>query len=260
MLSGLLATTVNAAIWPNLPSTVVQLTVVDDTTSYFDSTLSGVPAGFDVDNGVYPGWCIDRSTTMIRSSPHDVILYSSLSPTAAAMSGIDFDKINYILNNKQGSMMDVQQAIWFFTGEFAYIDLSTDGKAMVDAAEAATFDPITAPVLAVICLPQEDPNPQNAAQISIIELTRSGCGLSPGFWKHNVGVYLGERRGSYSNPEGSSVVSKGTMEAWLAGLGLDLPELYNDLNTKGGGATGAATRVGASNIFNALAGLQPYSD
>ena len=256
MLSGLLATTVNAAIWPNLPSTVVQLTVEDGTTSYFISTLSSVPAGFDVDDGVYPGWCIDRSTTMIRSSPHDVILYSSLSPPAA-LSGIDFDKINYILNNKQGSMMDVQQAIWFFTGEFAYGDLSTDGKAMVDAANAATtFDPTTAPVLAVICLPQEDPDAQN----SIIELTRSGCGLSPGFWKHNVGVYLGERRGSYSDPEGSLVVSKDTMEAWLGSLGLDLQALYDQLNTKGGGTEGAAIRVGAANIFNALAGLQPYSD
>jgi hypothetical protein len=255
MLSGLLATTVNAAVWPNLPSTVVQLTVDDGTTSYFISTLSSVPAGFDVDNGVYPGWCIDRSTTMTRLSPHDVILYSSLSPPGV-LSGIDFDKINYVLNNKQGSMMDIQEAIWYFTGEFAYGDLSTDGKAMVDAAEAATFDPTTAPVLAVICLPQEDPDAQN----SIIELTRRGCGLSPGFWKHNVGVYLGERGGSYSNPEGSSVVSKDTMGDWLASLGLDLQALYDDLNTKGGGAAGAAIRVGAANIFNALAGLQPYSD
>jgi hypothetical protein len=83
-------------------------------------------------------------------------------------------------------------------------------------------------------------------------------GLSPGFWKHNVGVYLGYSPGSYSDPVGSTVVSKGTMGDWLGSLGLDLEALYEDLSTRGGGAAGAATRVGAANVFNALAGLQPY--
>ena len=87
-----------------------------------------------------------------------------------------------------------------------------------------------------------------------------GKGLSPGFWKHNVGVYLGYSHGSYSDPEDSAVVSKTTMGSWLAGLGLDLQALYDDLNTKGGGAAGAETRVNAANVFNALAGLYPYGD
>ena len=134
MLSGLLATTVNAAIWPNLPSTVVQLTVVDDTTSYFDSTLSSIPAGFDVTNGEYPGWCIDRSTTMTRDTAHDVVLYSSLDPPAEV--GIDlatFNKINYILNHKQGDMMDIQDAIWYFTDNYTPPGgFSTAAQAMID--------------------------------------------------------------------------------------------------------------------------------
>jgi hypothetical protein len=50
------------------------------------------------------------------------------------------------------------------------------------------------------------------------------------------------------------------MGDWLGGLGLDLEALYGDLSTKGGGAAGAETRVGAANVFNALAGLQPYED
>jgi len=86
------------------------------------------------------------------------------------------------------------------------------------------------------------------------------AGLSPGFWKHNVGVYLGYSPGSYSDPVGSAVVSQATMGDWLASLGLNLEALYEDLSTKGGGAAGAATRVGAANVFNALAGLQPYAD
>ena len=96
-----------------------------------------------------------------------------------------------------------------------------------------------------------------------------GDGLSPGFWKHNVGVYLGERNGSYSDPPVYSgqtpLVTKDSMGTWLAGLDdtiggtLNLEELYDQLNTKGGGSDGAAIRVTAANVFNLAADLYPYS-
>ena len=91
-----------------------------------------------------------------------------------------------------------------------------------------------------------------------------GDGLSPGFWKHNVGVKIGERNGAYSDPPVYSgqtpLVTKDTMEAWLdQWTPAELTALYNQLNTKGGGATGAATRVTAANVFNLAADLYPYS-
>jgi len=88
----------------------------------------------------------------------------------------------------------------------------------------------------------------------------AGPGLSPGFWKHNVGVYLGLRNGAYSDPVNSPVVSKRTMGTWLHANWTDaqLLALYNDLNTQGGGAAGAATRVAAANVFNAAADLFLY--
>ncbi len=104
-----------------------------------------------------------------------------------------------------------------------------------------------------------------------------GPGLSPGFWKHNLGVYLGEANGAYSdpgvtavriaengNPAGPSpAVTKDNMEAWfdkLAGApwNVDLEQAYADLCTTGGGAAGAAKRVAAANIFNYWADLFPY--
>ena len=104
-----------------------------------------------------------------------------------------------------------------------------------------------------------------------------GSGLSPGFWKHNLGVYLGEANGAYSDPgitavrivEGgkpagpSPAVTKDNMDAWFAALAgapwnLDLAQLYEDLCTKGGGAEGAALRVAAANEFNYWADLYPY--
>ena len=264
--TGIGLTTVSAAEWPNLPATAVQLSVEDGTNTYFDSTLSSVPAGYSVHNGLYPGWCIDNTENMERTTNHDVILYSSLTPPTA-LSGIEWGAINYILNHKQGTMLDVQNAIWYFTN-----GKSVSGTAQTMVTEALAnlnYDPSTicGATLAIICY---DDNPSNNVQNTIIEIEKSCIpGLSPGFWKHNVGVYLTEIgtlqdkhavNGAYSDPTNSPVVNKESMSAWLGGLGLDLEALYNGLNTKGGGAEGAATRVNAANVFNALAGLSDYED
>jgi len=266
MLSGVLATTANATPWPNLSSTQVQLTVTDGTTSYFISTLSGVPLGFDVHNGVYPGWCVDRSTTMTRSVPHSVVLYSSLTPPAA-LSSIDWLKINYILNHKQGSMMDVQEAIWYFTGDLGYSEISTPAQSMVNAANANPYDPATDMVLAVICLPQSDPDAQN----SIIEIRRCGSGLSPGYWKHNVKVYNGGP-GHYSGAPTHE--SDETMEGYATSIlvvgyasipaEVDTPQEFlewaNMRFQNNAYKKGNPSWLELANWFNAAAGLLPYSD
>ena len=89
-----------------------------------------------------------------------------------------------------------------------------------------------------------------------------GPGLSPGFWKHNIGVYLGENNGEYSDPGYTWVVSKETMGDWLGThwSQAELEAAYEALSTKGGGAAGAAIRVGMANVFNAAADLTPYED
>lgn len=173
MLStGTLLATANAVTWPKLPTQLVQLTVVDGTISYFTSTLSGVPAGFDVENGVYLGWCVDRSVTMVRSVAHEVRLYSSISPPV--LTGINWIAVNYILNHKQGDMMDVQEAIWHFTS--ALSPISATAQLMVDAANAnPNYDPASG-ILAIICLPKDHPDAQN----SIIELNPRGTGKVTG--------------------------------------------------------------------------------
>jgi hypothetical protein len=183
-----------APSWPNLPSSTVQLNVIYWGHSYFKSTLSGVPAGYDVTNGVYKGWCVDRSTTMQRSVSHDVVLYSSLTPPAP-VSGLNWVAINYIINHKQGTQSDVQKAIWHFTND--YTPLSTLAQAMVNEADNnPNYDITTAPILAVVCLPSD----HTRVQITIIELCRSHLpGLSPGYWKHNVKIYNGGP-GGYSAP------------------------------------------------------------
>ena len=199
---------VNAAPWPYLPTTVVQLIVEDGTTTFFISTLSGVPAGYDVHNGDYPGWCIEMDETMERGDSHDVTLFSSLAPPDV-FKYINWIKINYILNHKQGSMMDVQRAIWHYTDNQ---DVTGIALAMVQAADTnyLSYDPLTGAVFAVIC--QREAASGEGVQNSIIEITRL-FGLSPGYWKHNVKVYNGGP-GSYSGTPLHE--SNETMESYAA--------------------------------------------
>jgi hypothetical protein len=260
MLSNVtLLASVKAVAWPNLPATPVQLTVVDGTpsTTYFISTLSGVPVGFDVQNGVYPGWCVDKSEEMIRSVSHNVILYSSLSPPAA-LSGINWSAINYILNHKQGEMIDVQHAIWWFTD--SYTPWDPDTIAMIAGANAHPgYVPTTGEILAVICLALDnDPYPYYA-QDSIIELVvppEQGEGLSPGYWKHNVNVANGGR-GSYS---GDPHITLAQLQAYAAYIatnfhpGFDLAEAQQIFQNN----KQHAQWLTVANWFNAAAGLSPY--
>lgn len=253
---GIGLTTVSAAEWPNLPPTAVQISVVDDTSSYFDSTLSSVSPGYSVHNGLYPGWCVDESETMQRNTNHDIVLYSSLTPPAP-LSGIQWGAINYILNHKQGSMMDIQNAIWYFTDGQS---VSGTAQSMVTAAQAnLNYNPLTmgGTILAIICY---DSIPSNQVQNTIIELQKPCIsGLSPGFWKHNIAVALGAP-GSHSRPyEGAPHLTDQDMNDYLALTEFaTLEEALEAFNAKGKGS--ATIRLDACNQFNAAAGFLPYND
>jgi len=247
--------TVKAPTWPYLPGTPVQLTAVDGVTSYFISTLSDVPPGYDVHNQAYPGWCIDPAKWMPRDFSLDVILYSSLSPPLA-LSGINWIAVNYILNHKQGTMMDVQNAIWHFTIGFNPSPSDTYALAMIATANAnPTYDPTTGAVLAVICLPL-----RTDVQNSIIELPilQEGEGLSPGYWKHNVKVYCGGP-GHYSGDPHESDGSMKGYELWIqthiAGQG---SFTLGWANTQFQNNAYKNMWLTIANWFNAAAGLSPY--
>ncbi len=244
------------ASWPSLPPDQVHLTAVYGVDSYFISTLGLVPNGYDVHNGIYPGWCVDRTTGMNRGVPHSVKLYSSLSPPEE-LNGINWIAINYILNHKQGDMMDVQNAIWHFT-EDNYTPqggYSAVAQAMIDAANSHPgYDPLTGTVLAIICYRQND---EEGVQNSIIELSH-GLGLSPGYWKHNVNVYNGGK-GSFS---GDPHITRQQLEAYAQYIATNFSpgftlqnaqQIFQDNKQH-------AQWLTVANWFNAAAGLPPYSD
>jgi len=91
------------------------------------------------------------------------------------------------------------------------------------------------------------------------------AGRTPGFWKHNLGVALGISPGDYSSiyddvklTYDDMVYLVGTFDSFPADVDTPTEQLqwfYDLVNTKGGGADGAATRNMAANFLNAAAGL-----
>lgn len=100
--------------------------------------------------------------------------------------------------------------------------------------------------------------------VEIYEQPPQSPGLTPGFWKNNLAVYLGLANGNrgYSDPTGSPTVTKDTMGDFFASLDdtkggpYDLMQLYRELCPQLDGTT-ADIRNAAANIFNVAAGLSP---
>jgi hypothetical protein len=146
--------TVHGAL--NLPSTTVNIEVRDSTQSYFNTTLSEVPSGYDVANSTYLGWSVDSGTPISHSpATHPVRLYSSLEPPAQ-LANQSWGMVNYILNHKQGSMPDIQQAIWYFVDIVGnYTPTRTLAWEIVNDTlqKGEGFIPTEDQTVAVICYP-----------------------------------------------------------------------------------------------------------
>jgi hypothetical protein len=165
-------TTPATTTWPKLPSAKVQMSVADGQDSYFVTTLYNVPSGYDVTNKAYNGWCIDRNHLMTRDTKLCVTLYSSLNPPSS-LSSIPWNKINYVLNHQQGSIEDVEIALWYFAGWWSYSNLADypNAKSMVDAANSnPNFIPSYDDVVAVVLVPCDA-----SQQLSIIEVGHQTC-------------------------------------------------------------------------------------
>lgn len=156
----------------NLPSTILLIEVSNGTQSYFNTTLSQVPPGYDVTNGSYLGWCVDSRTNMARSpATHEVRLFSSTTPPVE-LADKRWDMVNYILNHKQGDTTDIQQAIWYFINFVGnYTPTRPMAWAIVDETlqNGEGYIPVAGQAVAVICYPLIYSH-QPAVQVSIIEV------------------------------------------------------------------------------------------
>lgn len=144
----------NNPVHLTLPLFPVNLTVQHTgPTSYFLSTLSDVPSGYDVTNGTYTGWCTDLDHTIQSNHLYPTTMYNSYNTTLPShLSHQNWSKVNYILNNKQGTnWWQIQYALYFIL-DFGDQGLDADGWSMVNNATqyGSNYIPGLGDIVAVI--------------------------------------------------------------------------------------------------------------
>jgi len=140
LLCASLPITVSASeLFVRLPTQYVTMRVMQDTASYFEMTLFAIPAGYDITNGLYPGWCVQRDKSMTRGVNHTTRLYSSYDAAMPVyFQSPNWDKVNYLINHKQGSSKgSIQNAIWYFVCNYDVPSNDTEAYALIAATNAA---------------------------------------------------------------------------------------------------------------------------
>ena len=124
------------------------------TFSYWSHDLSSVPTGYDAADGNYLAWCLQEQVYAYPENLYcGVTLYAFTDPTMPTIfAGMQFDKINWVLNHKNGaSIIDIQSAIWYFTGAGGYPTTPGAIALVVDAdANGVGYVPGSGEIMGVI--------------------------------------------------------------------------------------------------------------
>ena len=161
----------------NLPPTSDQVTGVPVFTTsqstYLSVTLSNVPSGFQVTNGVYLAWCLDSFGTLQTST---YTLYNSYggfdgdpNPPVPPLDNLNgqtaWNEVNWLINNPMGNAKDVptatatdiQHAIWdlldpYYAAFFPVSSQDANVQQLYSDAQAfgANFIPGPGQIVAVV--------------------------------------------------------------------------------------------------------------
>jgi hypothetical protein len=159
----------------NLPETEIGYRVELGNASYLDSTVSGVPpfAGLHLENATYLGWCVDIGHFIFPGVDYTSRVYSTLDELPAHLSNPNWNFANYVLNHKQGTPADVQEALWCLVAG-GIEPVSPEGQAMVLEAQAlgGKFVPREGHIAAVLV----DSGPDVQLTILEVRVEEAGCG------------------------------------------------------------------------------------
>ena len=108
------------APWMNLPVNATYTITGFPAThgGYVDATLSNIPSGYEISNGVYASNCADHQTLIYVGTPYNMNIYSSLYPSLLPTfaQGNKWNKINWLYNHLNYfpgyQWYDIQGAIW----------------------------------------------------------------------------------------------------------------------------------------------------
>ena len=111
------------APWMNLPpTTTYTITNADPTVhnTIVEVTLSDIPEGYELTNGIYPSSCADHSTPIYMGYPYEMNVYSSLyqDQLPAFAQSDKWDKINWLYNHLDWysgyEWFDIQGFLWLY--------------------------------------------------------------------------------------------------------------------------------------------------
>jgi len=137
----------------DIPTEIVTVYNTVGMESYIITLLSNVPAGYDVVNEYYLGWCVDQDNTLCTY--YDATLWSSYDNNIPYPSD-SWDKVNYIINNKgTANKEQIQRAIWHYIDHGPYTGTDTVVLGLIADADAngEGFVPSEGEWLAVLCYP-----------------------------------------------------------------------------------------------------------
>jgi V8-like Glu-specific endopeptidase len=207
--------------YPNaeIPGNQVTMNVTDGVESYFDITLSNVPAGYHVTNGVYHGWCFEKEVQMTREMEHPVRMCHSYDPNKpSAFNNANWTMINYVINTKGTYTPEViQETIWYYI-EGVDPELA-ESYALIAETDimGPSYTPEIGDIIAVllyldpsVLLPPDYPPVQN----TFIEVPLNYTSCPTLFWLDNPDLWP-----EYLDPD------------QLAGMYFDVPPIYNLLET-----------------------------
>jgi hypothetical protein len=179
------------------------ITILDPSNvSYFDTTIDMPENGFVIGDGTFPGWCLDLEGEVKQNDKFPANLYSTLDPPSYPAGEItrdiseeEWNGVNWILNNKVGTWLDVQAAIWkhlegSYPPDFPFGEFENEGgcpgkggaepftlhvDTMVTGAqsdEGKNFKPVPGDLVGIIVVPLYDGTcePDPTKQLNMIEV------------------------------------------------------------------------------------------
>ncbi len=147
--------------WINLPTSSFDFTV--GTTyapgtlgTYLDYTFSGVPSGYAVHDGVWPGWCSDKAHHITPGQTYQATFVSSVTPLPAGflLSEDQVSQLNWIFNNLDYYFNGINVEDWndfsgsgYHSGDWAIIQDAiwsiTDGYSVSGLAQTIHDDAVS---------------------------------------------------------------------------------------------------------------------
>ena len=148
---------------PNIPKFPVEMFIKMGASSRFELFFLNVKYDYDlVDFQFYKAWCLRRGAPLPTHTVHTVRLYSSTDPNLPLeYKRMPWRQMNYVINHKQGSKEDVQEAIWQLAKSHGRRKMSVKAVQLVKAAnlEGKDFTPAAGDLVAIICDPKRNEQP-----------------------------------------------------------------------------------------------------